>query len=130
RAVRLATDAQYRALVARDGGCRWPGCTVPASWCEVDHLIAWEHGGPTDLDNLVLFCSAHHTVKHMAGTVIIGDANDFELIRPDGVVMWCPPRGVASNAPPCTPPAIPPRTGDSSPPRRLLTLELRPELTG
>ncbi|MFZ9629857.1 MAG: hypothetical protein ACO3C1_10965, partial [Ilumatobacteraceae bacterium] len=38
------------------------------------------------------------------GTVIIGDANDFELIRPDGVVMWCPPRGVASNAPPGAPP--------------------------
>ena len=107
RTMRLATDAQYRALVARDGGCRWLGCTVPASWCEVDHLVAWEHGGRTDMDNLVLFCSAHHTAKHMAGTRIIGDANDFELVRPDGVVMWCPPRGVASNAPPGAPPRPP-----------------------
>ena len=105
RTMRLATDAQYRALVARDGGCRWLGCTVPASWCEVDHLVAWEHGGRTDLDNLVLLCSAHHTSKHMSGTSIIGDANDFELVRPDGVVMWCPPRGVASTAPPGAPPA-------------------------
>ena len=45
---------EYAALVARDGGCRWVGCTVPASWCEVDHLIAWEHGGRTDLDRFRL----------------------------------------------------------------------------
>ncbi|MCB0983580.1 MAG: DUF222 domain-containing protein, partial [Ilumatobacter sp.] len=37
--VRLATDAQYKALVARDGGCRWPGCHIPAAWCEIDHLV-------------------------------------------------------------------------------------------
>jgi hypothetical protein len=94
RAVRLATDDQYRALVARDGGCRWPGCDKPASWCEVDHLVPWHAGGRTDLDNLVLLCAAHHTEKHRAGTVVVGDATDLEIIRPDGVVMWCPPKGV------------------------------------
>ncbi|MFZ9630139.1 MAG: hypothetical protein ACO3C1_12415, partial [Ilumatobacteraceae bacterium] len=53
--------------------------------------------------------------KHMTGTRIIGDANDFELIRPDGVVMWCPPRGVASNAPPGTPPSPPLGTQSDAP---------------
>ncbi|MEY4605938.1 MAG: hypothetical protein RLY45_698, partial [Actinomycetota bacterium] len=36
----------------------------------------------------------HHTEKHRAGTVVVGDATDLEIIRPDGVVMWCPPKGV------------------------------------
>ncbi|MFM8310360.1 MAG: DUF222 domain-containing protein, partial [Ilumatobacteraceae bacterium] len=98
RAVRLATDDQYRALVARDGGCRWPGCDKPASWCEVDHLVPWQLGGRTDLDNLVLLCAAHHTEKHRAGTVIVGDATDLEIVRPDGIVMWCPPKGVMAGS--------------------------------
>lgn len=53
REVRYATDAQYKALVARDGGCRWEGCHIPPAWCEADHLVAWEDGGPTDMENLV-----------------------------------------------------------------------------
>src|SRR5690606_36396161 len=32
RAVRLATKAQLKALYLRDGGCTFPGCTVPAQW--------------------------------------------------------------------------------------------------
>ncbi|MFM8267853.1 MAG: DUF222 domain-containing protein [Ilumatobacteraceae bacterium] len=94
RAVRLATDDQYRALVARDGGCRWPGCDRPASWCEVDHLVPWSAGGRTDLANLVLWCTAHHAEKHRAGCEVIGDADDLSIRRPDGVVMRCPPRGI------------------------------------
>ena len=27
--TRLASDSQYYAMVARDGGCRWPGCDRP-----------------------------------------------------------------------------------------------------
>ena len=36
--TRLASDAQYYALVARDGGCRWPGCERPPGWCDVHHI--------------------------------------------------------------------------------------------
>ena len=36
--TRLASDAQYYALVARDGGCRWPGCDRPPGWTEVHHI--------------------------------------------------------------------------------------------
>jgi 5-methylcytosine-specific restriction protein A len=62
--VRIATEAQYRALVVRDGGCAVRGCDRPASWCSPHHVIPWQHGGSTDLDDLVLMCEAHHHALH------------------------------------------------------------------
>ena len=60
RTSRLATTAQTKALVARDGGCSFPGCQHPPEWCERHHIVAWVDGGPTDLDNLTLLCRFHH----------------------------------------------------------------------
>lgn len=67
RTVRIATDAQYRALVVRDGGCAVRGCDRPASWCTPHHVIPWQHGGPTDLTNLLLLCEGHHHALHDRG---------------------------------------------------------------
>ena len=64
RTVRIATEAQYRALVARDRGCAVRGCDQPASWCTPHHVIPWQHGGPTDLSNLLLLCEGHHHALH------------------------------------------------------------------
>jgi hypothetical protein len=60
RAERLFNRAQRRAIAFRDGGCTWPGCTAPASWCEVAHIVAWLLGGETNLDNGLLLCPFHH----------------------------------------------------------------------
>lgn len=93
RLVRWASHHQFRALVARDGGCRWPGCHVPASWCEADHLVAFADGGATDMHNLVLWCDHHHHVKHRSGIEVIGDAGpELRLRLPDGTVVHCPPK--------------------------------------
>jgi hypothetical protein len=70
RARRLFTRKLRRALVARDGGCAAPGCTIPAPWCEAHHIEHWEHGGPTSVDNGVLLCSHHHHVVHAGGWTI------------------------------------------------------------
>jgi hypothetical protein len=61
RTVRLATSTQKHALIARDVGCAIPGCGVPGEHCEVHHVIPWAAGGPTDLENMILLCSRHHT---------------------------------------------------------------------
>jgi hypothetical protein len=90
RSSRFATDAQWRALVLRDGGCRMPGCRAPAAWCDVDHLEAWDLGGLTDLDNLVLWCRHHHTEKHRPGVKVLGDAHDLRLQLADGTIIHCP----------------------------------------
>jgi Domain of unknown function (DUF222)/HNH endonuclease len=59
RAVRTATNAQWRALVARDRHCAFPGCHRPSGWCEAHHIREYDRDqGPTDINNLVLLCSA------------------------------------------------------------------------
>ena len=53
-----------KALHARDRGCRWPGCTAPTSWTDAHHILAWYHGGLTNVDNLLLLCRFHHGLVH------------------------------------------------------------------
>jgi hypothetical protein len=73
---RCFTPTQRRAIAARDGGCVIPGCTTPAGWCEVHHVIPWREGGQTHTDNGVLLCLGHHQNI---------DAGPWELSMPDGV---------------------------------------------
>ena len=64
RAKRLATREQVKALYLRDGGCTFPGCTVPAEWTIAHHAPWFSRGGATDLDKLALLCERHHTHVH------------------------------------------------------------------
>ena len=64
RARRLYNATQRLAMVVRDKTCRAEGCDAPANWCEAHHLHPWEHGGRTDIDDGVLFCSHHHHCVH------------------------------------------------------------------
>ena len=82
RACRYATPAQRRALAARDRGCSFPGCDAPPAWCETHHIIHWEHGGPTDLDNLTLLCGVHHREHQKMG---------WECHPTNGIPHWSPP---------------------------------------
>lgn len=49
-------------VVARDGVCRFPGCTVVASECDLDHDQPWPHG-PTTAVNLSAKHRRHHQLK-------------------------------------------------------------------
>jgi hypothetical protein len=83
RRTRVVSRAQRRALVHRDGGCAFPGCDRPHRWCDAHHLIPWQRGGPTDLDNLCLLCRRHHVMCHERG---------WQLARgPDGTLIATPP---------------------------------------
>jgi 5-methylcytosine-specific restriction endonuclease McrA len=93
RGIRLATDAHYQALVARDGCCRWPGCTTPARYCDVDHFIPWEAGGTTNLDNLWLLCAFHHHQKHRSDIRVSGTVLDAQIHLPDGTTRRSRPPG-------------------------------------
>ena len=68
------TAATRRAIVARDGGCRFPGCTAPVAWCDIHHITPRAQtattGNPDHPDgdhhpsNLVLLCRRHPTLIH------------------------------------------------------------------
>ena len=64
RASRVFPPHIRKALTARDQGCAFPGCTIPATWCEAHHIDHWSHGGTTGTENGVLLCSHHHHVIH------------------------------------------------------------------
>jgi hypothetical protein len=65
RATRTAPPALFTALVLRDGHCRLvEGCDRGPQWSDAHHVVAWEDGGETRLDNLVLGCSRHHHLLH------------------------------------------------------------------
>jgi hypothetical protein len=79
RRTREPSAAQRRAVLLRDEHCQYSGCRAPISWCDIHHLDPWEHGGNTNLDNLVALCRRHHVAVHEGG---------HRLVRgPDGAVM-------------------------------------------
>ncbi len=65
RERRLFSPRQRIALAERDGGCLWPGCDRPPSWCEAHHIDHWvrDHGR-TDVADGVLLCKHHHLLLH------------------------------------------------------------------
>ena len=84
-AVRTATRAQRRALAAVHRTCIHPHCSVSFEHCQIHHVVPWERGGPTDLDNLVPLCSRHHHLVH-EGLWRID-------LHPDRSITWTQPDG-------------------------------------
>lgn len=64
RAKRLATAHQRRALEAVHTTCAVPECDVRFDRCHIHHIDYWEHGGTTDLVNMVPLCNKHHHAVH------------------------------------------------------------------
>ncbi|WLQ05412.1 HNH endonuclease signature motif containing protein [Arthrobacter oryzae] len=64
RTTRIFPPHIRKAITARDQGCAFPSCTIPAPWCEAHHITYWSHGGATSTDNGTLLCSHHHHLIH------------------------------------------------------------------
>ncbi|MDP2496936.1 MAG: DUF222 domain-containing protein [Candidatus Palauibacterales bacterium] len=83
RKSRTVPTRMRRALEARDGCCRFPGCG--SRHTDAHHLTPWAEGGATALGNLALLCRRHHRRVHEDGWRLEGDpAGDLRFIRPDG----------------------------------------------
>ncbi len=99
--VRHASRAQRRALAARDGGCVFPGCDRPVSWCDAHHVVAHHHRGPTDIANLALLCRHHHGVTHRQGwTMVANPDQTFTWTTPSGRTLHSQRQHTPTHAPP------------------------------
>jgi hypothetical protein len=101
REQRTVSRRQRRALHQRDGGCRFPGCAM-RRFVNAHHVVPWDDLGPTDMDNLMLLCAAHHRLFHEGEYRIdrLGHGR-FTFRRPDGRVIAPPPlRAEPATGPP------------------------------
>ncbi len=72
-------------IQVRHRACVFPGCGRPASQCDLDHTLGYDHGGLTCECNLAPLCRAHHKIKQAAG---------WRLDQPSpGVLHWVTPAG-------------------------------------
>ena len=113
RKTRVISPAMRRALLARDRGCRFPGCNNHR-WVDAHHIEYWVDGGATHRDNLVLLCASHHRLVHEGGFRVSGDANNLCFERPDGSVIVAAPTPCSPSTP--LPTAAPPRPPPMLPP--------------
>ncbi|MGY1834861.1 DUF222 domain-containing protein [Blastococcus sp. SYSU DS0510] len=79
--------AQQRFLRVRDRTCRHPGCTVPAGWADLDHVLPHADGGQTTCHNLCCLCRRHHRLKTFA-------PGWQHTMTEDGVLTVTTPSGV------------------------------------
>ncbi|WP_036438909.1 DUF222 domain-containing protein, partial [Mycobacterium sp. URHB0044] len=126
RARRTASVAQRLMLIARDGGCTKPHCTVSAYGCQVHHAVLdWTEGGFTNVNDNGLACGCDNRMvapggwttrineKHEVewipppdldtGQARINDYHQPEKLRPPPVDAWTPP--VPDDERPGEPPA-------------------------
>lgn len=87
RRTRTVPGAIRRALRARDGGCRFPGCSHDR-FVDAHHIEHWADGGDTAVDNLVLLCRRHHRLIHEGGFALARASNgDLEFRDPFGLPL-------------------------------------------
>src|SRR5687768_14075780 len=86
RKTRTIPAALRRALDARDGGCRFPGCTNRL-FTDAHHVEHWLDGGETNLDNTVLLCRGHHRHVHEHGFSLERVGEDLVFRDPRGKVV-------------------------------------------
>lgn len=83
--------ALARHVRLRDGTCRFPGCSVPARECDLDHLIPFPEGA-TSADNLHALCRRHHGLKHEDGWSVQS--------LPGHRLRWTSPQGAVATTSP------------------------------
>ena len=130
----IATEAQFRALIAKYGGCA--GCGAPPLLCQAHHINPVSQGGATDITNMIPLCWHCHQKVHHHGWRVVPDGRGLRTIEPSDRIRHGPAhatddrpvhssrRHVDTSLRAGSPPAPPPRAGsqrdvDSPVPRAL-----------
>jgi hypothetical protein len=80
---RIFTRNQRLAMIARDGGCSFPGCDIPPAWCQAHHVTDYAITRHTRVDDGTLLCGFHHREHPKLG---------WSCAMLDSVPHWTPPR--------------------------------------
>lgn len=80
------TAAMRAYAFARDGTCIYPGCSIRADRCQLDHRIPYDEGGATTPSNLFSLCARHHNAKTDRRAFYVPDpaTGDIIWLFPDG----------------------------------------------
>jgi len=86
RKGRLFTGARRLAVLIGETTCSWPGCNVPVTRCQADHLDGFHSRkrGPTNPRNGGPACGFHNRLKEHGFTVHRDERGHWHLYRPDG----------------------------------------------
>ena len=85
---RFPTEAQIKAIIARDRHCTGKDCAAGPERCEIHHIVPWEEGGLTDVDKMCLACPMCHHNIHDRGYIVIKTSTGYKIINPNN-----PPNG-------------------------------------
>ncbi|MCX2710824.1 HNH endonuclease signature motif containing protein [Mycolicibacterium sp. J2] len=107
RSTRTISRRLRKVLEHRDRHCVIPGCAASRG-LHAHHLVHWEDGGPTELDNLVLLCPRHHRMHHRGEITITGPADRLVVTDTDGDPI---DRGSLARPPTTAPPTVVPYKG-------------------
>ncbi|MGB9250114.1 MAG: 13E12 repeat family protein [Mycobacterium sp.] len=79
---RLASPAQRIVLHAKDRGCTFPNCEVPAYLCEAHHCNRFATNPVTDVNDMTLTCRPNHKLAEQGWTTRKNARGDTEWIPP------------------------------------------------
>ncbi|MHA6513520.1 HNH endonuclease signature motif containing protein [Tessaracoccus sp. Z1128] len=94
RTHRLFTPAIRAALLQRDQGCVFPGCTAAPAACEAHHIRPWWAGGSSCLANGVLLCPYHHRLVEPDPQQSTESQWQVHLDPATGMPWFTPPRHI------------------------------------
>ena len=84
----IATEAQFRALIAKYGGCA--GCGSHPLLCQAHHIRPVSQGGATDITNMIPLCWHCHQKVHHHGWKVVPDARGLSTIEPPDYIRHGP----------------------------------------
>jgi len=84
RRQRFFTGPLRDAVLMHHRRCIWPGCQVPASACQADHVIPWANAGPTASRNGGPGCPHHNRWRTHGYTTVRDEFGHWHHYRPDG----------------------------------------------
>lgn len=86
RCTRLFTGPRLLAVMIPQTTCYWPGCNVPVTHCQADHLEGFNSRtrGPTNPHNAGPACGRHNRLKEHGYTAHRDPNGHWHIHRPDG----------------------------------------------